>query len=139
MGFSAPAIPPYSESDWQREWDDGQKLPCPRCASPEDCGPRLAVLPDRSFRRYRACKRCGLCQEADGVSAPYHTIAVAHECLPASGADAQCRSCGKRPRKGGGHLCARILRELLPFNCAECGTRIGEQHVLPWAEPGPWR
>ena len=62
---SVPRVPPYTEADWQREWDDGRPLSCPRCGSSDDFGPRQGVRADRSFRPYRACKRCGMFQEAD--------------------------------------------------------------------------
>lgn len=129
----------YTAADWERDWEAAHKLACPRCGSDEDFGPRQAVLADRTFRRYRACKRCGLCQEADGQSLPYQTIAVAHECTARVPPGLQCRSCGKRPRSGASHLCARILRENEAYTCPECGTVIAERHHLPWANPGPWK
>jgi hypothetical protein len=131
-------IPPYSPADWQREWDAGLKLQCPRCGNGGDFGPRQAVLADRSFRCYRACKRCGIFQEADGRSPPYQTFLTAHDCNSRVGADAQCRGCGTRLRAGGRHLCARIVREDEVFTCPECGTVLGEEYRRPWPEPGPW-
>jgi hypothetical protein len=129
-------LAPYSLADWERDWDDSAKLPCPRCGNSEDYGARQSVLADRSFRRYRACKRCGMFQEADGHSAPYQTVLLVHECGEHLGADSQCRSCGMRPRKGGTgkHLCPRIVREGETFSCLECGTKLGEQHQKDWPE-----
>ena len=131
------SLPPYSETDWQREWDAGGKPPCPRCGNADDYGPRQTILADRSFRHFRACKRCGMFQEADG-SAPYQTFLLVHECTAPVGADAQCRTCGRRPRKGASHLCPRVVREGETFTCPECGTTLGQEHVQPWPERGPW-
>jgi uncharacterized Zn finger protein len=131
-------LPPYSQADWQREWDADLPLQCPRCGSGEDFGPRQAVLADRSFRRYRACKQCGMFQEADGRSLPHQTVLMAHDCDSQVGADAQCRGCGLRVRTGGRHLCHRIVREDEVFTCPECGTVLSEEHRRPWPERGPW-
>jgi transcription elongation factor Elf1 len=131
-------IQPYSPGDWQLEWDAGQKLHCPRCGSEDEFGPRQAVLADRTFRRYRGCKQCGLFQEADGQSAPYQTALLAHDCRGNVGADAQCRGCGLRIRSGGRHLCTRIVRAGEAFTCPECGTALSEQHRRPWPQQGPW-
>jgi len=128
---------PYSPADWQLEWDAGHKLTCPRCASDEDFGPRQTVQPDRSFRRFRACKRCGLFQEADGLSPAYQTVLLVHRCTIRE-TGLQCRSCGRRPRSGQ-HDCARIVREGESFTCPECGTVVTSDHILPWPEKGPWQ
>jgi uncharacterized Zn finger protein len=132
----APDMPVYTEADWQRDWDAGLPLQCPSCGSSEDFGPRQGVRANRTFRRYRACKRCGLAQEADGSSAPYQTILMIHECHGHIEVDAQCRGCGLRIRTGGHHLCPRIVREGEGFTCPECGTVLGEEHVRPWPEAG---
>jgi uncharacterized Zn finger protein len=125
-------IPPYSPAEWQRDWDDGRPLACPSCGSSDNFSARQAMLPDRSFRRFRSCKRCGMFQEADGASAPYQTILMAHECDAKIAADAQCRACGMRVRNGGRHLCPRIIREGESFTCPECGTVLGDEHRKPW-------
>jgi hypothetical protein len=130
-------IPPYTEADWQRDWEAGAKLSCPRCGSDEDYAARQAVQPDRTFRRYRACKRCGMFQEADGTKA-YQTFMMVHECDGNVGADAQCRGCGLRIRNGGKHRCPRIVREGETFTCPECATTLSHRHILPWPEQGPW-
>jgi predicted RNA-binding Zn-ribbon protein involved in translation (DUF1610 family) len=129
-------IPAYTSTDWQLEWDAGQKLRCPRCGSDEDFGPRQSVQPDRSFRHFRACKRCGLFQDADGHSEWYQTVLLVHKCQT-RGADAQCKSCGRRPRSSE-HDCARIVREGESFVCPECGITVGNEHMHPWPESGPW-
>jgi hypothetical protein len=131
---------PYTPSDWQRDWDDGAHLACPRCGSADDYGARQVVLADRSFRKFRGCKRCGLFQEADGVSPPYQTVLLVHECGASIAADSQCKACGMRPRKGtsGRHACPRVVREGESITCAECGLRLGPAHARPWPEPGPW-
>lgn len=125
----------YSPADWQREWDEGHKLKCPRCGSDEDFGPRQTFQADRTFRRFRACKRCGLFQEADG-SPPYQTVLLVHQCT-ISETGLQCRSCGRRPRTGQ-HDCARIVREGESFNCPQCGTLVSAAHALAWPERGPF-
>ena len=125
-------IPFYSQADWQRDWDAGAPLQCPGCGSSDNCGPRQAMLADRSFRMFRSCKRCGMCQEADGRSPPYQTVLMAHECEGKVGADAQCRGCGMRLRTGGRHLCPRIVRAGEVFTCPECGTTLTEEHRRPW-------
>jgi uncharacterized Zn finger protein len=132
------AIPPYSEADWQAEWEAGRPLACPRCGSSDDFGPRHGVQADRTFRRYRACKRCGLFQEADGRSPPYQTLLMVHDCDGRVAPDTQCRGCGLRLKAGGRHLCPRIVREGDVFTCPECGTVLGEEHRQPWPERGPW-
>jgi len=137
VAVAPQAIPPYSPAEWEREWDAGRPLPCPQCGSSEDFGPRQSILADRSFRRYRSCKRCGMCQEADGRSPPYQTALTAHDCDGKVAADAQCRCCGLRIRTGGRHLCPRIVREGEAFTCPECGTVLGEQHRRPWPVRGP--
>ena len=129
----------YSPAEWQEDWDAGGKPACPRCGNSEDYGPRQVVLADRSFRRFRGCKRCGMFQEADGRSPPYQTVLLVHECTAKIAADAQCRACGLRPRKGAGsHLCPRVVRAGEAARCAECGLALGPLHVRPWPEPGPW-
>lgn len=128
----------YSELEWQRDWDAGVVLACPRCGSREDFGPRHGVRVDRTFRRYRSCKRCGLAQEADGVSGPYQTFLAIHECHGRVEVDAQCRGCGLRIRSRGPHLCPRIIREGESFACPECGTVLTEEYRRLWPEPGPW-
>jgi uncharacterized Zn finger protein len=125
-------IPVYSQADWQRDWDASHPLECPGCGSSGNFGPRQAILADRAFRRFRSCKRCGMCQEADGRSPPYQTVLMAHDCDAKVAADAQCRGCGMRLRSGGRHLCPRIVREGEVFTCPECGTVLGEQHRRPW-------
>jgi hypothetical protein len=132
-------IPPYTEADWQREWEDGRALQCPQCGSSEDFGPRQGVRPDRSFRPYRACKRCGLAQDADGRSPPYQTALMAHDCDGNVAAGTRCRGCGLRLRSAGPHVCIRIVREGDAFTCPECGTSLREGHRRPWPERGPWR
>ena len=127
----------YSPADWQRDWEEGRPLPCPSCGSSENFGPRQAMLPDRSFRMFRSCKRCGMCQEADGRSPPYQTVLMAHECTGKVAADAQCRGCGMRLRNGGRHLCPRIVREGEVFTCPECGTVLREEHRRPWPTTPP--
>jgi uncharacterized Zn finger protein len=129
---------PYAEAEWQREWDAGVPLACPRCGSSEDFGPRQGVRPNRTFRRYRACRRCGLFQEADGESPPYQAVLLVHECTGSIEVDAQCRSCGLRVRTGGRHMCPRIVREGESLTCPECGTVVAEPHRRPWPLPGPW-
>jgi len=131
-------IPSYSETAWQAEWEAGRETRCPRCGSEGEFGPRQAVLPDRSFRRYRGCKQCGLFQEADGCSPPYQTILLRHECNGQVGADAQCRGCGLRVRAGGRHRCTRIVRVGERFTCPECGIALADEHEHPWPQPGPW-
>jgi hypothetical protein len=138
LGIACPVIPPYSQADWQLQWDAGRRLQCPRCGSSDDFGPRQSILADRSFRRYRACKQCGMVQEADGLSPPYQTHLVVHDCDGKVGADAQCRGCGLRIRTGGRHRCPRIVREGEGFTCPECGTVLSEEHRQPWPAPGPW-
>ena len=132
-----PSMSFYSQADWERDWEAGRPLPCPSCGSSENFGPRQAILPDRSFRRFRSCKRCGMCQEADGRSLPYQTLLMAHECDGKIGADAQCRGCGMRLRNGGRHLCPRIVREGETFVCPECGTALTEAHRRPWPTVTP--
>jgi uncharacterized Zn finger protein len=125
-------MPFYSQADWQRDWDTGGSLECPSCGSSDNFGPRQAILADRSFRNFRSCKRCGICQEADGQSAPYQTVLLAHDCAGTIAADAQCRGCGMRLRNGGRHLCPRIVREGETFTCPECGTVLTDAHRRPW-------
>jgi uncharacterized Zn finger protein len=127
----------YSPADWERDWDAGRPLQCPSCGSSDNFGARQAMLPDRSFRRFRSCKRCGLCQEADGRSPPYQTVLMAHECTGRIAADAQCRACGMRVRNSSGHLCPRIVREGEAFTCPECGTVLGDEHRRPWPVTSP--
>jgi hypothetical protein len=80
-----------------------------------------------------------LFQEADGQSGAYQTVLLVHDCRGPAGADAQCRGCGMRPRKTGArHPCPRVVREGETITCAECGTLLGKEHVLPWPEQGPW-
>lgn len=81
---------PYSLTDWLHDAGSGGGLPCPRCGHDEDYGLRddAATATPENVGYYRACKVCGMFQEADGRSDPYETTITVHP-LPLV-------SCGQR-------------------------------------------
>ena len=74
------AIPEYTRQNWDEEmkvpgigltflngYGFGSEIPCPLCKTVGFYGPRISGSIDRDdSRRYRACKFCGLWQEAQG-------------------------------------------------------------------------
>ena len=131
----------YSRTDWFHDHGAKTALPCPRCGRDDDYGPRHdddGTKPAELVRHYRACKVCGMFQEADGAAMPYETRAHLHVCLSRVVAGAKCRGCGGVRDGRPWHLCARIIPMGEPFTCEECGTRITEEHAIPWPEAGPW-
>lgn len=74
------ALPEYTEQQWKEEikapgitinfsegpFAFGTILPCPLCKTVGFYGPRISGKEGENPRKYRACKFCGLWQEASG-------------------------------------------------------------------------
>ncbi len=114
-------FPPYDEKQWQaddalKKVGEFHRLVCPDCnfsGDPRWYGPR----DDKQGRHYRACKKCGFWQEADGTSA-YRCWMAMHLCEQL-------------------HPTAWILTPKEPgYLCQSCKTWIGREHSVPWPQLG---
>ena len=112
-------FPPYDEKQWQaddalRKAGEFHRLVCPDCdfsGDPRWYGPH----DDKQGRHYRACKKCGFWQEADGTSA-YRCWMAMHLCEQL-------------------HPTAWILTPKEDsYLCQICETWIGREHAVPWPE-----
>lgn len=129
-------IPGYSADDWQRDRvaeAAGSVLACPNCARTE-CFHPVGISPiDGSKRKYRACKVCGFCQEADGTQADRCRMTV-HTCLGEMTENQRCEFCGSWGPTNWHGGCWRMVaaEQLGTLSCQNCNVILTPYHVIPW-------
>ena len=131
---------PYVEEAWQADLAleaSGLVLTCPDCQGTGWFHPVAAPLPDARERHYRACKRCGFWQEADGTDA-YRTWKSIHICVSRPTAPFNCAFCDTTitPEASTGvatHQCGKYLRPTEGgYLCTTCGVWQGRETLTPW-------
>jgi len=124
---------PYVQEAWDADRAaeaSGVPLSCPDCLSSDWFHPVAAPLSGGLERHYRACKRCGFWQEADGTPA-YRTWQSTHKCVAQANSQPVCAHCGTTvaPDPATGLLVHPCGKYLLPtedgYVCATCGCWQG--------------
>lgn len=128
-------IEDYTEQQWAEEieasgvaikipgfplFEYGTTLPCPKCKTVGFYGARIAGSEGYNPRKYRACKFCGLWQEASG-EARNRLGTKAYRCIAI-----YCPN---------GHIYDWRMPEIKDFgNCPVCQTKL---EITDWASDNP--
>jgi hypothetical protein len=135
------SVGPYTEALWREDRcaeAAGRHLRCPNCERGEWFH-ALGIPPaDGAQRKYRTCKVCGFCQEADGAAA-YRCVMTAHVCLARIPHGRRCQYCGICGPHDWHPGCWRILppQEIGRTPCHNCGTVLTQAYVIPWPISAP--